>query len=104
MSPGLQLAEREPLERRARAEVHRREMHRAVRGLADQLAVGVEDRVGVVDHVVDDRRERRPLKDLAHALGRVLERAAQDLERDRIQLRWPGLVADAVMPPVSSAR
>ena len=81
----LQLRHREPLQRCRGREVHRGDVHRAVGGLADQLPVRIEDRVGVIDHVVDDRRERGLLKHLAHALGRVLERATQDLERDRIQ-------------------
>ena len=73
------------------AELHRGQMDRAVGGLREQLALVVINRIGEIDHVRQDRRERGALEDGRHALTRVLEDAAQDLEGDRIDL---GLIDD----------
>ncbi len=81
-----QIAQVVTLERRLRAELHRRDVDGTVRGLADQLHVRIEDRVGVVDHVVDDGRERGLLEHLAHALRGVLEAASEHLERHGVEL------------------
>ncbi|MNH35890.1 hypothetical protein D3C79_966290 [compost metagenome] len=61
-------------------------MHWAVGRLAQQLQVGVVDGVGEVQHVRQDRRERRTLQHGRHAVACVLEDAAHHLEGDRVDV------------------
>ena len=53
---------------------------------AERVEVGVEQARAEVLRLADDRRERHPVEDVAHLLGDGLERAADDLQRDRVDL------------------
>ena len=70
---------------------HRAEVHRDVRGVRDQVALGVEDRAGEVEALLDVDRVRRRAEPLAHLLGGGHEQVGEDLEQHRVGLgrRFP---------------
>ena len=55
--------------------------------LRDHPPVGGEQAAVEVEHLADDRRVRRAILDHRHLLGDVVERAGQDLLRDRVDRR-----------------
>jgi len=69
-----------------RREFHRCEVNRAIGRLTQQLQVGVINRIRKVEHIRQDRRERRPLEYRRHPVGSELENAAHHLESDRIDV------------------
>ena len=69
---------------RPHAGAHRAQVHRHVRRVGDQAAVGVEQGAGEVEPLLDVHRVRRPLQRRAHRLGDAHEAAVVELERDRI--------------------
>ena len=66
---------------------HRAEVHRHVRRVGDQVAVGVEEGAREVEPLLDVHRVGRVLQLQAHLLGDVHEEVVEDLEQDRIDRR-----------------
>ena len=67
-------------------------MHRHVRRIGDQVAVGVEQRAGEVQALLDVDGVRRVLQTQAHLLGNVHEQVVEDLKHHRV-----GVGADGVL-------
>jgi hypothetical protein len=63
---------------------HGAEVHRHVRGVGDQAAVGVEDRAGEVEPFLDVDRVRGGLQAYAHLFGHRHEQVVEDLQHDRV--------------------
>jgi hypothetical protein len=66
--------------------VHRAEVHRHVRGVGDERALGIEDGAGEVEPFLDVHRMGGVLQRHAHLLGDVHEEVVEDLEQDRVGL------------------
>ena len=80
-----------------RADVHRRRVR-----LAQLASLGVEDPGAEVLGLADDRRVAHPEEHARHLLGDRVERAAEDAQRDRVDLDAlpggrPGPAADLVL-------
>ena len=54
-------------------------------GLAQGVVLGVEEAGAEVLGLADDRRERHPVQDVPHLLRDGVERAADDLQGDRVK-------------------
>ena len=65
---------------------HGAEVDRHVRGVGDQAALGVEDRAGEVQPLLDVDRVRGGLQAHAHLLGDRHEQVVEDLQQHRIGL------------------
>ena len=63
---------------------HGAEVHRHVRGVGDQAAVGVEDRAGEVEPLLDVDRVRGGLQAHAHLFGYRHEQVVEDLQHHRV--------------------
>ena len=63
---------------------HGAEVHRHVRGVGDQAAVGVEDRAGEVEPLLDVDRVRGGLQAHAHLFGHRHEQVVEDLQHHRV--------------------
>src|SRR6202044_2167004 len=63
---------------------HRAEVHRDVRGVGDEVAVGVEDRAGEVEPLLDVDGVRGRPQALAHLLGHRHEQVGEHLEQHRV--------------------
>ena len=63
----------------------RADVERGRFGLAEGVVLGVEEPGAEVLGFPDDRRERHPVEDVPHLLGDGVERAADDLEGDRVE-------------------
>lgn len=63
---------------------HRAQMHRNVRGIGDQIAVGVEEGAGEVEPLLDVDGVRGVLQADAHLLGDGHEEAVEDLQHHRV--------------------
>ena len=61
------------------------EMHRHVRCIGDQSAIGVEQGAGEVQPLLDVDRMRRPLQRRSHGLGHAHEAAVEQLQSDGIK-------------------
>ena len=92
---------------------HRAQVDRDVRRVRDQAAVGVEDRAGEVEPLLDVDRVRGRPQPLAHLLGDRHEQVAEDLKEHRVRLRrrpgrgrgsGPTRVSSRSRPPVIEAR
>ncbi len=76
---------------------HGAQVHRHVRGVGDQAALGVEDRAGEIEPLLDVDRVRGRLQPHPHLLGDRHEQVVEDLEQHRVGggaragLRGPGL-------------
>ena len=66
---------------------HRAQVHRHVRRVGDQVAVGVEQRAGEVEPLLDVHRVGGVLQAQAHLLGDVHEEVVEDLEHHRVGRR-----------------
>ena len=73
--------------------VHGAEMHRHVRGVGDQGAVGVEDRAGEVEPLLDVDRIGGVLQRHAHLLGDRHEQVVEHFQHHRV-----GVGADRALP------
>ena len=65
---------------------HRAQMDGHVRGVGDQVAVGIEDGAGEVEPLLDVDRVGGVLERDAHLLGDGHEQIVEDLEQDRVGL------------------
>ncbi len=74
------------LQDRAHRFAHRAQVDRHVRGIGDQVAVGVEDGTGEVEPLLDVDRVGGVLERDAHLLGDGHEEIVEDLEQDRVGL------------------
>ena len=63
---------------------HRAQMHRHVRRVRDQVAVGIEQRAGKIEPLLDVDRIRRILQRHAHLLGDRHEQVVEDFEQHRV--------------------
>ena len=63
---------------------HGAEVHRHVRGVGDQAALGVEDRAGEVEPLLDVDRVRGGLQPHPHLLGDRHEQVVEDLQHHRV--------------------
>ena len=75
------------LENGLQRELHQPELRGDLLGVRDHPPVGGEQAAVEVEHLADDRRVRRAVLDHRHLLGDVVERAGQDLLRDRVDRR-----------------
>ena len=66
---------------------HRAQVDRDVRRVGDQAAVGVEDRAGEVEPLLDVDRVRGRPQPLPHLLGDRHEQVAEDLQEHWVRLR-----------------
>jgi hypothetical protein len=92
----------EPVEEAADVPGQRADVHRGRVGLAQLAALGVEDSRAEVLGLADDRRVAHPEQDACHLLRDRVEGAAEDAERDRVDLdalprRRAGLPPDLVL-------
>ncbi len=71
---------------------HRAQVHRHVRCVGDQFAVGVEERATEVESLLDVHRVGGVLQPQPHLLGDVHEQVVEDLEHHRV-----GLGADRML-------
>ena len=85
-SPRLHRA-RAPVDDRPHALAHRAQVHRHVRRVGDQVALGVEQRAGEVEPLLDVDRVRRVGERDAHLLGDRHEQVVEHLEQHRIGRR-----------------
>ena len=77
----------------ADALAHRAQMHRDMRRVGDQRALGVEDRAGEIEPLLDVDARRRRLQRDAHLLGDRHEQVVEDLEPDRVDVGADRLAA-----------
>jgi hypothetical protein len=78
---------------------HAAQVHRHVRRVGDQLPIGVEQRAGEVQPLLDVHRVGRVLQPQAHLLGDVHEEVVEHLQHHRV-----GLGADGVLLLARGAR
>ena len=63
---------------------HRAQVHRHVRRIGDQVALGVEQRAGEIEPLLDVHRVRGVLQPQAHLLGDRHEEVVEDLQHHRV--------------------
>jgi hypothetical protein len=66
---------------------HRAQVHRHVRRVGDEVALGVEQRAREVQPLLDVHRVRRVLQLQPHLLGDVHEQVVEDLQHHRVDRR-----------------
>ena len=64
---------------------HAAEMHRDVRGLPEQRAIGIEQRAAEVETVLDVRRKRCAPQRHTHFIADRLHAASEQCERDAVE-------------------
>lgn len=72
------------VQRRLERELHEAELGGDLLGVRDHRPLAVEDAAVEVEHLADDRRERRAVLDDRHLLGDAPERVGEDLVGDGI--------------------